>query len=149
MRLRTMTRLITAPCIGFLIGALEEGSVFAILTIIDQREHHYVFLNGEEGVYLAAVIGMILGGFMGGLIGLVVALKSSDGRSGLLLGGLIGLAFMALLVIRVGFGEMWNIVEVTLIPAGASIGFLSAVATAPRKGPSATADVNKSGRIFS
>ena len=144
-----MTRLITAPFIGVLIGALEQGAVFAILTIIDQDEHHYVLFNGEEMVYIAAFIGMVLGGFMGGLIGLVVALRNSDGRGGLLLGGLIGLAFMVLLIIRVGIGDMWNIVELTLIPAGASIGFLSAIATAPRKGPSATADVNRSGRIFS
>jgi O-antigen ligase len=144
-----MTRLLTAPFVGALAGALEEGAVFVILTIIDTRDKHYVFMNGDEMISVAAAIGIILGGIVGGVIGLVVALGNAGGRSGWFLGSLIGLAFAILIMIRTGSEENWTIVALTVIPAGASIGLLSAVVTAPRKGPPPTADVDRSRRILS
>src|ERR1041384_5791273 len=94
-----MTRLGTAPFVGALVGALEIGSVFTVLTIIDVRHGAYAGINNDL-IYLGAFYGMIFGGFIGGVIGLIVALRDARARGGLLLGSLIGLAFAILVFVR-------------------------------------------------
>jgi len=122
-------RLITAPLVGALVGAIEEGAVFLILTIIDPHRNHYWF-NSDDFIYLAAAIGMIFGGVLGGIIGLVVALRNARGREGLWLGIAIGLAGAVFIVLRTfPPGDQEGIVALSFIPAGASIGYLSAVFT--------------------
>ena len=130
------------------MGAIEEGTVFLILSIIDEHLHDYWF-SGVEWIYLGAAIGMIFGGVLGGIIGLVVALRNARGRDGLLLGSGIGLAAAVLLVVRIfPPDDMWGIVALSFVPAGASIGFLSAVVTGRRSKPQRTATARPSHRIF-
>lgn len=133
-------RLITAPCVGIVVGGFVEAAVFAILTILDSSEANFA-ISDEQAVILAAIIGGTGGGFVGGIIGLVVALRDPQWQNGLLLGSAIGLAAAILLAIR------------SLIPAGASIGFVSAVSTAPSKEapskePQPPPNASKSYRIF-
>ena len=130
------------------MGAIEEGTVFLILTIIDEHLHDYWF-SGVEWIYLGAAIGMIFGGVLGGIIGLVVALRNARGRDGLWLGLLIGLAGAVFIGIRTYPSEgMDMIVALSFIPAGASIGFLSAVLTGRRSKPQPATPDSPSHRIF-
>ena len=122
-------RLLTAPLVGALVGAIEEGTVFLILTITDPHRNEYWF-TGDEFTYLAAAIGMFFGGVLGGIIGLVVALRNARGREGFWLGVGIGLASTVFLVLRTfPPADQEAIVALSFVPAGASIGFLSAVLT--------------------
>lgn len=152
-----MKRLITAPCLGIVVGALELGTLFAVLTMLESCQGCFLG-GGDEWVYFIGTFGMIAGGVFGGIIGLVVALRDAHGRSGLMLGGAIGLGFTILVAIRtVSLGDLlldplgnpWSTVACSLLPFGASIGFLSAVATDPSKEPRpADAELSRSHRIF-
>lgn len=154
-----MKKLIVAPCVGIVVGALAEGILFGVLTLLDSSS------TGFEWAFLGAMIGAIVGGFIGGLIGLIVALRNSRTGEGMLLGSAIGLGFAILIAIRTGaslvdivigpWGDpvenYWTIVALSMIPAGASIGFLSAFSIAPGKEPPATpaeAEPGRSHRIF-
>jgi hypothetical protein len=152
-----MKRLITAPCVGIVVGALELGTLFAVLTMLDPCTGCFLGGGSSEWAYFIGTFGMIGGGVLGGIIGLVVALRDAHGRSGLLLGGAIGLGFTILVAIRTvspgdlfdPFGNPWSTVAFSLLPLGASIGFLSAVATVPSKEPRpAEAEPSRSHRIF-
>ena|ERR1700754_2004685 len=131
-----MKRLITAPCVGIVVGGLAEALVFVLLTIFDSSEANFA-LSDDQTVILAAVIGAIGGGFVGGIIGLVVAIRNAEGPAGLLLGSGIGLAAAIVVAIRVGLGDPlvdnWTIVALSMIPTGAAVGFVSAVSTTPSK----------------
>ncbi len=144
-----MTRLVTAPFVGALVGALEIGIVFTVWTIIDVRHGAYAGINNDL-IYLGAIYGMIFGGFVGGVTGLIVALRDARGRSGLWLGSLIGLGFAILVVVRTWpLDDAWTTIALILIPSGASMGFMSAVLTVSRKGSPPSAASNKSHRIIS
>ena len=69
----------------------------------------------------------------------IVALKDARGLGGLLIGTAIGFACAVFIVSRVGLDEPvdnpWTILALFSIPAGASMGFLSAVATGSNKAP--------------
>ncbi len=141
-----MLRLITAPLVGLLLGALEGGIVFTILTIIDIRRHPPIIFGGDAGIYLGAIAGIILGSVCGAAIGLVVALLNAGGRRGLLLGSAMGLVIMIYLFVTAGpRDEMMRTLALIVVPAGASIGFVSAVLTAGRKHPQPSPEP----RIFS
>ena len=143
-----MIRLLTAPLVGALVGAIEEGTVFLILTITDPHRNEYWF-NSDDFIYLAAALGMIFGGVLGGITGLVVALRNARGREGLWLGIGIGLAGAVVIVIRTyPPPDMWGIVALSFIPAGASIGFLSAVLTDRRSKPQQATAARPSHRIL-
>lgn len=143
-------RLITAPAVGLILGAIEGGIVFAILTIIDIQRNPPVIFGGEEGVYLGAIIGMILGGIGGAAIGLAVALRNARGRDGLWLGGAMGLAMMIYLFATTSYREeVMRTLALIVVPAGASIGLVSAVLTGGRKQPQPSPESRRSHRIFS
>jgi hypothetical protein len=111
------------------VGALETGTVFTIQTVIDVRQGAFAGPNNEM-VYLGAIYGIIFGGFFGGVIGLIVALRDAHGRDGLLLGSAIGLVCSISLFIRLSpLGDFGTVLVLGVLPAGASIGFLSGVLT--------------------
>lgn len=151
-----MKRLITAPCVGIVVGAVELGAFLAALTMIDTCQGCFLG-SGSDWAYYFGTLGMIAGGVIGGIIGLVVALTDAHARRALLLGTAIGFGFAMLIVLRNGslsdllsdpledFGSM---VPLILVPMGASTGFLSAVATAPSKEPQPRVEPSRSGRIF-
>ena len=143
-------RLITAPAVGLLLGAIEGGIVFAILTKIDIERHPPVIFGGDEGIYLGAVVGLIFGGIGGAAIGLAVALLNARARRGLLLGAAMGFAMMIYLYATTTYREdMMRTLALIAVPAGASIGLVSAVLTDRRKQPQPTPEPRKSHRIFS
>ena len=131
-------RLITAPCVGAVVGAVENGVFFALVAVIDHTPGNWPALN-EEWIFFVATWGLVIGGVLGGIIGLVVALKDALGRGGLLIGSAIGFACAVFIVSRVGLYEPidnpWTILALFTIPAAASMGFLSAVATGSNKAP--------------
>lgn len=145
-----MTRLVTAPCVGALLGALEAGTVFTILTVIDVQNGAYAGVNNEL-VYLGTVLGMISGTIVGGLIGLSVALMNAGAARGLWLGSLIGLAFALFVVIRIGWplDDPYAVVAISVVPGGASVGLLCGLLPRARRQPQPAADSRKSGRILS
>ena len=55
-----MTRLITAPCVGLVVGALEIGIVFTILTVIDVERGKPAGADNEM-IYLGTGLGIIFG----------------------------------------------------------------------------------------
>ena len=143
-------RLITAPAVGLLLGAIEGGIVFAILTLIDIERNPPVIFGGDEGVYLGAIVGIIFGGIGGAAIGLAVALRDARGRGGLWLGGAMGLAMMIYLFATTTYREeMMRTLALIVVPAGASIGLVSSVLTGGRKQPQSSPEPRKSHRIFS
>ena len=144
-----MTRLVTAPCLGAFLGALQGGTVFTILTVIDVQNGAFAGVN-DELIYLGTVLGLIFGSVVGGVIGLTVALMNAGAVRGLVLGTLIGLAFALLVIIRVGANdEAWTTVAISVVPGGASVGLLSAFLTGARRQRQPLADAPKSGRILS
>lgn len=140
-------KLLTAPLVGALLGAIEEGTVFFVLTITDEHLHDWL-LSADLWVQLAVVIGMIFGGVLGGIIGLVVALRNAQRREGFWLGIGIGLIGAVFVVFRTFPSDEWGIVALSFVPAGASIGFLSAIVTSRRSKPQQTATARPSHRIF-
>lgn len=141
-----MTRLITAPLVGGLVGGIEGGIVYAILALIEGQP-------GWPGLGLRieviAIFGMISGCFVGGLIGLVVALRDTSGRGGLIIGTLAGIA----LSIRVWHGagphdEIMRMLAVIVFPAAQSMGLLSAILTKRRKELEPPSDSHTSRRII-
>ena len=71
-----MTRLITAPCLGAFLGALQGGTVFTILTVIDVQNGAPAAVDNKL-IYLGTLLGMIFGSVVGGLIDLSVALVNA------------------------------------------------------------------------
>jgi hypothetical protein len=141
-----MTRLVTAPCVGALLGALEGGTVFTILTIIDVQHGAYAGVNNEL-IYVGTLVGMIFGGLVGGVIGLSVALMNVGTVRGLVLGTLIGLAFAVFVVIRTWpLDDFWSTIAVSVVFGGASVGLVSAFLTRRQTQSAAS---RKSGRILS
>jgi hypothetical protein len=144
-----MTRLVTAPFVGALVGALEGGIVFTVMTIIDVRRGAYAGIDNDL-IYLGAIYGMIFGGFVGGVTGLIVALRDARGRGGLLLGTAIGFACAIFIYVRVGpLDDMWTMLALIVIPGAASMGLMSAILTASRKKSAPPATTNNSHRIIS
>ena|SRR5690349_7175448 len=144
-----MTRLVTAPGIGLVAGALEGGIVFTILTIIDVQRGKPAGVDNKM-IYLGTVLGIILGGFVGAVIGLVVALGNAGGRGGLVIGSLAGVA-LAIYVFR-GTGpydDLIRILAVIVFPAAQSMGLLSAVLTSQRKEPEPSVQSQHSHRVIS
>ncbi|HKV37126.1 MAG TPA: hypothetical protein VJP89_22485 [Pyrinomonadaceae bacterium] len=150
-----MKRLITAPCVGIVVGALELGTLFGVPPLFDSCQGCFLG-SGSDWAYLFATFGMIGGGIIGGIIGLAVAVKDANGRSGLFLGCAIGFAVTVLVGMRARVFDdplaNWVTVALVFVPMGASIAFLSAVATAPSKEPPtmrpAEAEPSRSHRIF-
>jgi hypothetical protein len=143
-----MMRLITAPCVGAVVGILTEGAIFAIVTVVSHEPGNWPYLSAEW-VFFVATWGMALGGILGGIIGLVVALRDAQGREGLLLGSAFGFVVAVLILLRVGLSEVWAIIlALSTIPAAASMGFLSAVSTVSNKAAQPAAEPRKSHRIF-
>jgi len=71
-----MDRLLTAPLVGAIVGAVEGGIVFRTLTVIDSRSGPW--LGGDETtIMIGFVVGLIVGGFAGVVIGIIVALTKS------------------------------------------------------------------------
>ena len=119
-----MTRLVTAPCLGALLGALEGGTVFTILTVIDVQHGAPAGVDNEL-IYLGTLLGMIFGSVVGGVIGVSVALTKAGAVRRLWLGGLIGLGFALLVAIRVWpLDDAWTVVAISVVPGGASVGLL-------------------------
>lgn len=146
----SMIRLITAPAVGLLLGAIEGGVVFAILTAIDIRRHPPVIFGGTDGIYLGAIIGTIFGSVCGAAIGLAVALLNAGGRRGLLLGSAMGLMMAMYLFITSSYhDEMFRVLSLIVTPAGASIGVVSAVLTSRRKQAQPSPEPRRSHRIIS
>ena len=130
-----MTRLITAACVGLVVGALEIGIVFTILTVIDVERGKPAGADNEM-IYLGTGLGIIFGGFVGGVIGLIVALSSAGGRGGLVIGSLAGLVLAIYVLQGTGpYDDLIRMLAVIIFPAAQSMGLLSAVLTARRKGP--------------
>lgn len=151
-----MIRLIAAPCVGAVVGLLAEGAIFAVMSVGSHKPGNFPPL-GAEWVFFVATWGMAFGGILGGIIGLIVALADLRGHAGFVLGSAIGFAMAVLMLLRVGLEEPWAIfVALSTAPAGASMGFLSAVSTMSNKEPQPFAEPNtqpsveprRSGRIF-
>ena len=141
-------RFITAPIVGALVGALEGGIVFAMLVIIDVEAGRP---SGWDDPWLPLVTlwGTIFGGFVGFVIGLLVALRNAGGRDGLLIGAGVGVVCSIYLLMKLGLGHYGYVtLEVIVLPAAASMGFLAAVLTAPRKKPEPATEPYRSGRII-
>lgn len=143
-----MMRLITAPCVGAVVGILAEGAIFAVMSMVSHDRGAYPPLSAEW-VFFVATWGMALGGILGGIIGVVVAIRNSRGPEGLVLGSAMGFAVAVLMLINVGLSEGWAIMlAFSTIPAAAAMGFLSAVSTATNKDPQPRVEPRRSGRIF-
>ena len=143
-----MMRFITAPFVGAFVGALEGGIVFAILVIFDVERGRP---SGWDDPWLPLITlyGTIFGGFVGFVIGLLVALRNAGGRDGLLIGAGIGVVCSIYLLMKVGLGHYGYVaLEVIVLPAAASMGFLSAVLTAGRKERESSAEPYRSRRII-
>lgn len=144
-----MTRLLTAPCVGLVVGALEGGIVFTILTIIDVQRGKPAGVNNEM-IYLGTWLGVILGGFVGAVIGLVVALCDAGGRGGLVIGSLAGVALAIYLFHGTGpYDDLMRMLAVIVLPVAQSMGLFSAVLTARRKESQPPMDSHHSHRIIS
>ena len=143
---KSMTRLITAPVVGAVAGALEMGVVFFILTVIDEAPSG----PNNEFVYLGAAIGIILGSFVGGVIGLIVALLNAGRGRGLLIGTLVGLAIAIYLFVTTSYhDDMHRMLAVIVVPAASSIGLIAAALTAGRKAQQSSDETDSSHRIIS
>ncbi|HXQ34523.1 MAG TPA: hypothetical protein VN843_10975 [Anaerolineales bacterium] len=144
-----MRRFITAPCVGLVVGALEGGIVFTILTLIDVERGKSPGINNEM-IYLSTWLGIIFGGFVGGVIGLVVAVSNSQLRGGLVIGSLAGVALAVHIFRGTGpYDDLARTLAVIVIPAAQSMGLLSAVLTARRKGPPPSTESHHSHCIIS
>ncbi len=145
-----MTRLVTAPCVGALAGALEGGIVFAYLSIIDVQQGAPAGFNNEL-IYAGIVLGIILGAIFGAVIGLIVALLNVGSVRGLLLGSLVGLLLCIYLFLTTGYHDnIKRMLAVIVVPGATSIGFIAAVLTVDRKeAPQSSAEPRRTTRIIS
>ena len=110
----SMTRLVTAPGVGLLIGGVEGCIVFVILTIIYMQQATPVGLDNGT-IYQAAIYGIVFGGFVGAVIGLIVALTAAGGRGGLLIGSLMGVAMSIYVLKDTGpHDNFWRLLAVIL-----------------------------------
>lgn len=144
-----MTRLVKAPFVGAVAGALEGGIVFAILSTIEVEQGAYSGVN-DELIYVAILMGVIMGIIVGGVIGLIVALLKAGSLRGLLLGFLVGLALSIYLFVTSSYqNDIVRMLAVIVIPAAASTGLISAVLTAGRKEQQPSSESPRSHRIIS
>lgn len=144
-----MTRLITAPCVGALTGALEGGIIFAILSSIEVEQGAFTGVNNEL-IYVVIVLGIIMGIIVGGVIGLIVALLNARGLRGLLLGLLVGIALSIYLFITTSYqNDIKRMLAVIVVPAAAITGLISAILTVGRKEQRPSAESHSSHRIIS
>jgi len=144
-----MTRLVTAPCVGALAGALEGGIIFAILSNIELEQGAFMGVNNEL-IYVVILIGVIMGIIVGGVIGLIVALLNAGSLRGLLLGLLVGIALSIYLFITTTYQEdIKRMLAVIVVPAAASTGLFSALLTAGRKVEQRATESHHSHRIIS
>ena len=144
-----MPRLVTAPAVGLLIGAVEGGIVFLVLTIIYVDQASMVRID-DGRIYEAAIYGTIFGSFAGALIGLIVALKDVRGRGGLFIGSLIGILLSIYILKDAGpHDDFWRILAILALPSACSMGFLSAALTVSREELRSSAGSDKSHRIIS
>jgi uncharacterized membrane protein len=144
-----MKRFVTAPCVGFLVGALEGGVVFTILTLIDVERGKSAGVDNEL-IYLGTGLGIVLGGLAGAVIGLVVALRNAGARDGLVIGSIAGVALAIYLFRGTGpYDDLMRTLALIAIPGAASMGLLSAVLTTRRKQPHASTESRHSHHIIS
>ncbi|HKR21428.1 MAG TPA: hypothetical protein VJS17_02490 [Pyrinomonadaceae bacterium] len=126
-------RFVTAPCIGLLVGALEGGIVFAILTIIDVQRATGQGIDTEL-LYLTTTSGIVYGSIVGAVIGVVVALRDAGGLGGLVIGSLAGVALAIYIIYDTPrFDDFMRTLAVIVFPAAQSIGLLSSGLSARRK----------------
>jgi hypothetical protein len=144
-----MTRLVKAPLVGAVVGALEGGIVFALLSTIEVEQGAYSGVN-DELIYVAILMGVIIGIIVGGVIGLIVALLNAGSLRGLLLGFLVGLALSIYLFVTSSYqNDIVRMLAVIVIPAAASTGLISAVLSAGRKEQQPSSESPRSHRIIS
>ena len=124
-----MDRLLTAPLVGAIVGALEGGIVFRTLTVIDSRSGLWMGGN-ETTIMIGFVLGLIVGGFAGVVIGIIVALMKARWLLGLLIGTVAGFMIAAYIFITGSPEEhILRMMGGLSIPCLGSVGLLSAVLT--------------------
>lgn len=128
-----MTRLVTAPSVGALVGALEGGILMRSLAVIDSRSGPLLGGN-DETIMVAFFVGLIFGGIAGAVIGIVVALTQAKALIGLAIGTLGGITMALLFFTNTSpDDDMLRILAAFAIPCLGSIGLLSAALTHARK----------------
>ena len=134
---------------GLLVGALEGGIVFTIITLIDVERGMSVGV-GNEWIYLATALGIIFGGFVGAVIGLVVAVSKAGIRGGLVIGTLAGAALSIHVFRGTGpYDDLARTLALIVFPAAQSVALLSAILTARRKQAPPSTQPHHSHRIIS
>lgn len=148
-----MTRFLTAPAVGLLVGALEGGIVFTIMTLIEVERGVWAGADNEL-VYLATALGIFFGGIVGAVIGFVVAVSKAGIRGGLVIGTLAGVALSIYVFRGTGpYDDVARTLALIVFPAAQSVAVLSAVLSgvlsSRRKQPSPSTESHHSHRIIS
>lgn len=115
------------------MGALEGGIVFSGLMVIESRAG-FLFGDASDWLIPTFIMGLVCGVIAGGVIGVLVALLDAPGSLGASIGSIVGLVLgLAIFVATTPLDQTIRLLAILVIPAGGSIGLLSAVLTAGRK----------------